>query len=323
MRTKAQLGLLLLGALLVPATVCAHPRGSSAAGSGYSVRVENEWGRELPTFYKAGQTYVLGGLSERYNLRVRNHTGTRVEAVITVDGRDVISGAVGDFTGERGYLIDAYGEVVVEGFRRNFDEVAAFRFSSPSSSYSARMGTPENVGVIGVALFPERPRQRPQPIARNTPAPSRPYSYEGGPRRMTERSAGDSNLGTASKPSSAAPAEEKARAESSSDASSRELRASGRSRGASGYYDYEPPPSAPSPSTDNLGTEYGESVDSAAREVAFVRANAKRPATVLTVRYDDEAGLEARGIEVYPRRRPIAQAAPEPFPYNRFAPPPP
>jgi hypothetical protein len=43
---------------------------------------------------------------------------------------------------------------------------------------------------------------------------------------------------------------------------------------------------------------------------------------VLTVRYDDEQGLEARGIEVYPRRRPIAQAAPEPFPHNRFAPPP-
>jgi hypothetical protein len=286
------------------------------------VRVENEWGRELPTFYKAGQTYVLGGLSERYNLRVRNHTGTRVEAVITVDGRDVISGAVGDFTGERGYLIDAYGEVVVEGFRRNFNEVAAFRFSSPSNSYSARMGTPENVGVIGVAVFPERPRQRPQPIARNTPAPSRPYSYEGGPRRMSERSAG--NLGTTS-PSSAAPAKEKASAESRGDDSSRELRASGRSgSGASGYYDYEPPPShAPSPSTDNLGTEYGESVDSAAREVAFVRANAKRPATVLTVRYDDEQGLEARGIEVYPRRRPIAQAAPEPFPHNRFAPAPP
>jgi hypothetical protein len=279
------------------------------------VRVENEWGRELPAFYKGGQTYVLGGLGERYNLRVRNHTGTRVEAVITVDGRDVISGAVGDFSGERGYLIDAYGEVVVEGFRRNFDEVAAFRFSSPSSSYSARMGTPENVGVIGVAVFPERPRQRPAPIARPMPPRQPTYSYEGGPRRMTERSAG--NLGTA-KPSAAAPAEEKSRAEASrSDAASR----AGRS---SGYYEHEAPPSyAPSPSTDNLGTEYGESVGSAAREVAFVRASPKRPATVLTVRYDDEQGLEARGIAVYPRRRPIAQAAPEPFPSNRFAPPPP
>lgn len=319
MRTKAQLGLLLLGALLVPATVCAHPRGSSADGSGYSVRVENEWGRELPTFYKGGQTYVLGGLGERYNLRVRNHTGTRVEAVITVDGRDVISGDVGDFAGERGYLIDAYGEVVVEGFRRNFDEVATFRFSSPGSSYSSRMGTPENVGVIGVAVFPERPRPQPQPIARPKPAPRPTYSYEGGPRRMSERSTG--NLGTA-QPSAAAPADERARAESSADAVS-SSRGAGRSKsGASGYYDYEYEPPA-SPSTDNLGTEYGESVSSSAREVAFVRANSRRPSALLTVRYDNEEGLEARGIQVYPRRRPIAQAAPDPFPRNRFAPPPP
>ena len=318
MRTKARLGLLLLGALLVPATVCAHPRGSSADGSGYSVRVENEWGRELPAFYKGGQTYVLGGLGERYNLRVRNHTGRRVEAVITVDGRDVISGGVGDFTGERGYLIDAYGEVVVEGFRRNFDEVAAFRFSSPGSSYSSRMGTPENVGVIGVAVFPERARPQPQPIARPRPAPRPTYSYEGGPRRMSERSAG--NLGTA-KPSASAPAEHRARGEAAADDALSSSQGAGRSKsGASGSYEYEAPAS---PSTDNLGTEYGESVSSSAREVAFVRANPKRPSTILTVRYDDEQGLEARGIQVHPRRRPIAQAAPDPFPHNRFAPPPP
>lgn len=318
MRTQAHLGLLLIGALLVPATVCAHPYGSSADGGGYSVRVENEWGRQLPTFYKGGQTYVLGGLGERYTLRVRNHTGTRVEAVVTVDGRDVISGRVGDFTGERGYLVDAYGEVAIEGFRQNFDEVAAFRFSNPSSSYSARMGTPQNVGVIGVAIFPERPRpprRRPVPIARNA-APQSSYSPESGPRRMSPSGRGAGNLGTAS-PRPSAPAEEKARAEASGEA----LSDASRSRGASSDYDYEPPASY-APSTDNLGTEYGESVGSAAREVAFVRANARRPATILTVRYDDAAGLTARGIELYPRR-PVAQASPDPFPRNRFAPPPP
>jgi hypothetical protein len=88
-------------------------------------------------------------------------------------------------------------------------------------------------------------------------------------------------------------------------------------------YEYEAPSSyAPAPATDNLGTEYGEAVGSAAREVAFVRANPRNPTALLTVRYDDHAGLTARGIELYPRR-PIAHASPDPFPRNGFAPPPP
>jgi len=320
MRIQAHLGLLLIGALLVPATVCAHPRGSSANASGYSVRVENEWGRELRTFHKGGQTYVLGGMGERYVLRVRNHSGSRVEAVVTVDGRDVISGSVGDFSKERGYLVDAYGEVRIEGFRRNFDEVAAFRFSSPSESYSSRMGTPQNVGVIGVAIFPERPkppRRRPAPIARSAPSWS-----NSAPESMSCRGAGVGSVGSRSRAAAPpAPMEERTDGLLSDETAS----GTSRSRGKAGRssYDYEAPSSyAPSPSTDNLGTEYGESVGSAAREVAFVRASATRPAAVLTVRYDDHEGLSARGIEVYPRR-PVAHATPDPFPRNRFAPPPP
>jgi hypothetical protein len=52
-----------------------------------------------------------------------------------------------------------------------------------------------------------------------------------------------------------------------------------------------------------------------------VRANATSPSAILTVRYDDVDGLRARGIEPYPQR-PIAHASPDPFPRNRFAPPP-
>jgi len=316
MRIRGHLGLLLIGALSVPATVCAHPRGSSADDGGYSIRVETEWGHQLPTFHKNGQTYVLGGMGDRYNLRVRNHSGRRVEAVITVDGRDVISGSVGDYASERGYLIEAYGEVVVEGFRQNFQEVAAFRFSSPGDSYSSRMGTPQNVGVIGVAIFPERPRPRPQPRPMARPVQPRDSWYDDGPRRMKSSApAPESTASSASPPSG----------DGLSGSTRSEAKAS-RGRGAASAessYDYEPPASyAPEPSTDNLGTEYGESVGSAAREVAFVRAQPRSPAAVLTVRYDDHDGLTARGIEVHPRR-PIAHATPDPFPRNRFAPPPP
>jgi hypothetical protein len=282
------------------------------------VRVENEWGRELPTFQQGGQTYVLGSMGERYSVRVRNQTGVRVEAVVTVDGRDVVSGKVGDFVGERGYLIGAYDEVVIEGFRRNYDHVAAFRFSSPGDSYSSRMGTPQNVGIIGVAVFPERARRTPiaRPLARREVS-NQDNAYS----RPAGRAGVGTSSGSAERKASApppAPSSDEAREDSSSASrSNRNKRSSMDYEG--GDYSY----GAPAPAdVDNLGTEYGESLGSSAREVSFVRANAKHPAAVLTVRYDNAEGLQARGIQVYPSR-PIARATPEPFPRNRFAAPPP
>ena len=71
-----------------------------------------------------------------------------------------MSGQPADYVNQRGYVIPAYGSLLVEGFRRNLKEVAAFRFTSPEDSYSSRMGTPQNVGVIGVAFFRNRTRRR-------------------------------------------------------------------------------------------------------------------------------------------------------------------
>ncbi len=125
-------------------------------------------GSALPRFRQAGTDYVLGEPGERYVVRVENPTAERVEAVVTVDGRDAISGEPGDYVTQRGYLIEPWGTLTVEGFRRSLDEVAAFRFTARGRSYSARRGTPENVGVIGVAIFPERARPR-TPIAKPSP----------------------------------------------------------------------------------------------------------------------------------------------------------
>ena len=60
-------------------------------------------------------------------------------------------------------------------------------------------------------------------------------------------------------------------------------------------------------------------------EVAFERGSATHPAAVLRLRYDDYAGLEARGIDLSSLGYAYGDSAePEPFPYSRsrFAPPP-
>jgi hypothetical protein len=159
--------------------------------------LEDEEGRPLQTFMHHGQTFVLGRFGERYGIRIVNPLNVRVEAVVSVDGRDVVSGKKGDFVSNRGYVIGPGDSLLIDGFRTSMDEVAAFRFVDPSDSYSARRGTPENVGVIGVALFAER---APEVVARNDtprskaaakPAPSSPN------KRPSARAEGRSqNLGT-------------------------------------------------------------------------------------------------------------------------------
>ncbi|HEX2660349.1 MAG TPA: hypothetical protein VHU40_18845, partial [Polyangia bacterium] len=126
-----------------------------ASASGYELQVLVD-GVPVQRFEHGGESFVLGQLGARYTLRVINHTGRRIEAVMSVDGRDAIDGKTADFRSKRGYLVPAWGTVDVDGWRLSRAEVAAFRFSTVADSYAARTGNAREVGVIGVAVFPER-----------------------------------------------------------------------------------------------------------------------------------------------------------------------
>lgn len=125
-----------------------------AADQQLSVRVLGENYSALPGTQAGGRTYVVGESGQRYILRVQNHTGNRVEVVASVDGLDVIDGQPGAF-GKRGYILQPWGTLDIEGFRRSDSTVAAFRFGSVEESYADRKGQGRNVGVIGVAFFHE------------------------------------------------------------------------------------------------------------------------------------------------------------------------
>ena len=113
-----------------------------------------------------GYSYLLGQRGRPYAIWLANRTDVRLEAVVSVDGRDVISGRRADFREDRGYVLDPGEELRVDGFRRSLDDVAAFEFASPAESYAERMGDGSSVGVIGVAVFEEdRPGPPPAPIA--------------------------------------------------------------------------------------------------------------------------------------------------------------
>jgi len=112
-------------------------------------------GHELPIYWHAGERYVAGEPGHRYEVRIRNQDAGRVLAVSSVDGVNVISGATAAAS-QTGYVLDPWGRVEIEGWRKSLDEVAAFYFTSLPDSYAARTGRPDNVGVIGVAIFRER-----------------------------------------------------------------------------------------------------------------------------------------------------------------------
>lgn len=280
-----------------------------------SLTLESPGGGSVQTYWHAGSLYAAGNNGGRYNIRLQNNTGERVEAVVTVDGRDVVSGELGNYKRQRGYVIEAYGSVVIEGFRQSLDQVAAFRFTDIGNSYSARRGSGQHVGVIGVAVFKEYQARRPQPRP-PVPIATRPYyePYGGG---------GYDYRGEASK-----------RAEESNapaaDAAAPSSAPMGGARATSSYDDgdaYAEKAARPARS-NRLGTEYGESTYSSVREVSFTRKHTRRPDSLITMYYDSLEGLRARGVPVDPVYYPPYNPTPQPFPndgerHNQYAPPPP
>jgi hypothetical protein len=108
-----------------------------------------------------GSHYVAGRPDERYAIRLSNRTGGRVLAVMSVDGLNVISGQNASWQ-QSGYVLEPWQSHEITGWRKSQHEVAAFEFTALSTSYAARTGRPEDVGVVGVAVFAERV---PPPVA--------------------------------------------------------------------------------------------------------------------------------------------------------------
>jgi hypothetical protein len=116
-------------------------------------------GSALPDYRHRGRRYVEGKPGNEYAVRIRNCTGQRVLAVLSVDGVNAVTGETAS-PDQSGYVIEPWGYVTVQGWRKDLDRTAAFYFSDPADSYAARTGRPNDLGVIGVALFRERPIER-------------------------------------------------------------------------------------------------------------------------------------------------------------------
>ena len=113
-------------------------------------------GRVLPIYSHEGRRYVIGRPGNEYGIRVRNGGNERALAVMSVDGVNVISG---DTASRRNpdtcsarirASRSAAGGLACRARRRSFYDAAEFLCRAHRAS--------DNVGVIGVAVFRERPR---------------------------------------------------------------------------------------------------------------------------------------------------------------------
>ncbi len=236
--------------------------------------IDRVTGETLRQYRHQGRRYVVGVPGHAYEIAVRNQSDERLLAVMSVDGVNVLSGETAS-TAQGGYVFDAWQRDTIRGWRKNLDEVAQFHFTALPDSYAARTGRPDDVGVIGVALFREA---RPPP----PPPPACCWPHEGDDfSRRDEKAAGMAEReqgagGTASADSAAPSAQAKRR--------------------------------APEP---RLGTGHGQREYSQVGTTHFQRTS-DRPDEVISIYYDSRARLVAMGVVPEPRQ--YSRHRPQAFP---------
>ena len=245
-------------------------------------------GTALAVHQKDGRYYIVGVPGHEYAVRIRNCTNARILVVTSVDGVNVISGDTAA-PSQSGYVLDAWGSVEISGWRKSLERTAAFYFTDLGDSYAARTGRPQNVGVIGVAVFQERPKR----IA------YREQDFRG-------RAAGE--------PLPAAPAaKNEAQADAKADAPAASTAQAGGARDGGAADEL-----ARQESKDQarmlgkLGTGHGRNEESRVSVTRFDRAT-DTPAETVSLQYDRRENLIAMGVLPQPTPY-IARRDPNPFP---------
>jgi hypothetical protein len=219
--------------------------------------IDRETASVLPMYRSHGEYWVAGRPGARYSIVIQNHRGERLLAVTSVDGVNVISGETGAW-GQSGYVFSPGERYEIAGWRKSNSEIADFNFTAASNSYAERTDRPANIGVIGVALFLERP------------APAARIGY------YSQRS---ENSGSA---------KDEVRGGAASDAARAPPPLVSNSIVASPY--------APAPqAAEKLGTGHGSREYSYVQDTTFDRLSST-PNEVIKIRYDSYDNLVAMGV---------------------------
>ena len=273
--------------------------GASTAQAGSLVDIEvlarAGYRGDLPSYWFRGQNYVEGRQNQEFRVRLRNKGGERVMAVLSVDGVNAISGETAGVN-QTGYVLAPYQTLDVDGWRKSNVRTAAFYFTHISDSYAARTRRPENVGVIGAAIFREL---RYEYGDEEYDEYSQDDGYSANDEYARGKSGGAVPSGAPATPAPSSPSTPQAKPGAVAPPVS-------KSYGQTGV------PGAP------LGTGHGRQEYRPSVSVAFERED--EVFEVVKVRYDSRANLIALGV--IPRPGYYRPGTPQAFPRDRFAPDP-
>ncbi len=125
------------------------------------------------------QLWIEGSAGQEYTVNITNRCPTRLLAIVSVDGLNVLNGQKASFD-QTGYVVAPHSNTSITGWRKTSNNTAAFYFTYPGDSYGARVNKAENLGVIGAAFFLEKEYPRPQyneyETSRSMPYPSSPMA---------------------------------------------------------------------------------------------------------------------------------------------------
>ena len=244
--------------LLAAATLAALSFSAHAVGQLADITLyDRATGEYLPVHWFQGKAYVVGRPGNEYQINVKSRSGEDLLAIMSVDGVNILNGKDASTTRGGGYVLSPWENTSIKGWRKSMEEIAAFYFTSLDDSYAGRTGRPNNVGVIGVALYQRKVAEPPPPPA----ASVAPESNWLGNRRQEGLSA-DSASGYLYR----APEREKRVQQAPSIA-----------------------PSAP------LGTGHGRRENAPTYFVEFERRSIY-PAETITIYYDSYRNLVAQGV---------------------------
>lgn len=242
--------------------------------------LDRDTGAVLPVHEHHGEYWVAGTPGSRYAIVLRNRAGGRLLAVTSVDGVNVLSGETAGWD-QTGYVLSQAVRYQVTGWRKSHSSVAAFAFSNLGDSYAARTGRPDQVGVIGVAVFRER---RVEPVI--------PWSAP-----ETDRASPDTQDRASSAPAAPSPSDASRSRESSDklteSADNRSAPAQSQ-RGASPAQGKAPGLAQAAPAS-RLGTAHGARETSWVSHTAFARQQSQ-PDDIVRIRYDSTDNLIASGV---------------------------